>query len=392
MIQKNKKNSRSLIQHALKNPFKKIPEPLEYEYLCFQQKVKFKYLLQVNLIAQFAYAAYSIVDIYILYDLNPLLILSKVIYAVLMTCMTVYIYKRIKNPAIFDIFLPVSIIGAAALWFYLVNLSASPYISSYIYASLLFILLANLCIQLKFTPALICSIIITIINYIGVYFSTKATSQPIILYAIIYNPILIFSLYISWCATYNARSIFLHHKLSDCNFQALEVMAHTDLLTGLSNRRYFERLAKNKIKTTNLKEDLLFLIIFDVDHFKLINDTYGHDVGDAVLKKIAMICKGILRKNDLFARYGGEEFIVLLPNTQQQDAYKITERLRLQIEKTPLITHNNQPLYFTISAGISIINDEISSLSTAIKNADTALYQAKTSGRNKVMGQVFNMA
>lgn len=392
MIQEYKKTSRLLIQSALKSPFKKIPTKFKNEYLSFQQKFKFKYLLQVNLISQFSYATYSIADWYILSDINPYLLLIKLMYTALMTAFTVYIYKCTKNTQLFDLLLPYSIIGASALWFYLVSLSSSPYLTSYIYASLIFILLANLCVQLKFTPALISSIAITLVSYMGVYHVAHASIEQITLYSMIYNPILVFSLYISWCSTYNARNIFLHQKLNDYNFQALEMIAHTDMLTGLNNRRYFERLARHKIKDSDLKNSPLYLIIFDVDHFKNINDTYGHDIGDAVLKKISDICRRILRKNDLFARYGGEEFIVLLPDTLEQDACKITERLRLQIEKTPLMINSCENLYFTVSVGITIINEDVNELYTAIKNADTALYQAKTSGRNKVMSQMLNMA
>lgn len=385
MYQEYEQESRLIIRKALKTMLARIPQQYHHEYLEYQKDLKLKYLLHINLIGQFAYALYSIADWFVISDVGLTAVLYKSIYTLFASVTTLYLYKYYRKVEVFDLILPCSIIGASALWFYLVNLSASPNVPIYIYSSLVFIVLANLCIQVRFMPALITSFLITIVSFVGVYHIVDGVVGQFILYLLSYIPVLIFSLVISWGSTYKSRSIFLHHKLDSFNRQILEIMAHTDMLTGIDNRRYFERRAKNAIEENSITEKPISLLIFDVDHFKSINDNYGHDVGDGVLKKISDVCKTVLRKGDLFARYGGEEFIALLPNTKESNAFLIAERLRQKIEHTPIIVHGHGPVYFTVSVGVTIVDYHKNTLDDAIKQADIALYSAKSAGRNLVM-------
>jgi diguanylate cyclase (GGDEF)-like protein len=384
--------SRALIQNALRSPFAKIPDGFKHEYYSYQKKLKFKFLFRINVIAQLSYAVYSIIDWYMIADVGLLAITTKCLYSLIAACITFYIYKFGTRAEIFDLVLPISIVGATALWFYLINQSVSPNIPIYIYASLLFIILANISVQIRFTPALYSSSVIALISCIGVYFAVDKYMPLFILYLVIYLPVFCFSLFIGWDSTYKSRSIFLYHKLETFNRQALEVMAHTDVLTGLNNRRYFERLASQAISEAQQNNEETYLLIFDVDHFKTINDTYGHDVGDEVLKKISEVCKKVLRRSDLFARFGGEEFIVLLSNTDKSNVHRIAERLRLQIENSPLHVNGNTPIQFTISIGVTTLGEAQNDLNAAIKQADNALYKAKFSGRNKVIFDEVNVA
>lgn len=384
IYQKYEQESRLIVQKALKTLSAQIPKQYDHEYLEYQKDLKFTYLLQINLIAQMAYALYSIADWLVITDVG-LTILYKIIYTLFASAITIYLYKYHRKIELFDLVLPCSIIGAATLWFYLINLSASPNVPIYIYSSLVFILLANLSMQVRFTPALIISFIITMVSLIGVYHAVKGSWEQFFLYLLSYVPVLVFSLVMSWGSTYKSRSIFLHHKLDSFNRQVLELMAHTDTLTGINNRRYFERRAKSTIGNNTIDQQPIALLMFDVDHFKSINDNYGHDIGDVVLKKISDVCKTILRDQDLFARYGGEEFIALLHNTEEDDAYVIAERLRQKIEQTPIIVQSFGSIYFTVSIGITMINCHNDTLHSAIKRADTALYSAKSTGRNLVM-------
>lgn len=385
IYQEYEQESRLLVQKALKTMLARIPKQYDDEYLEYQKDLKLKHLLQINLIAQAAYAFYSIADWYVIADVGMLAITTKLLYTAIISVITLYLFKYNRKVELFDLILPCSIIGASALWFYLVNLSASPNVTIYIYSSLVFVLLANLSIQVRFLPALIVSFTITIIGFVGVYYAIDGAFEQFVLYLLSYMPILVFSLVMSWVSTYKSRSIFLHHKLDSFNRQTLEMMAHTDMLTGIDNRRYFERRAKKTISDHANNEQPISLLMLDIDHFKAINDTYGHDVGDEVLKKMSDVCKTVLRSNDLFARYGGEEFIALLPHTPQENAYLIAERLRQKIEKSPIIVQGYGPIYFTASIGVTLIDYDKYTFNDAIKQADIALYIAKSAGRNLVM-------
>jgi diguanylate cyclase (GGDEF)-like protein len=127
----------------------------------------------------------------------------------------------------------------------------------------------------------------------------------------------------------------------------------------------------------------LSVLHIDIDKFKEINEKYGHDAGDAVLKEFVIFCKDNLRQSDLFARYGGVEFIVLLQNTPSLGAAIIAERFRARIEEMS-VTYEKQTIHFTISIGISQALDNDTSSTAVISRADIALYQAKKKGRNRI--------
>lgn len=376
-----KKAERALVHSALKDPFVRIPLIYKLDYLKYQKQQNHRYLLQVNLLAQLAYASYTISDWFILADVQILAVLLKLSYSVLMMGITLFFYYRQIRIELFDQLLPISIIGAASIWMYLLNLSEHPLTQIYQYASLVFIMLANLCVQVYFKPAFTNSLLISLIIAVGTYFNTLEHEQHFLLFTLIYLPIFFFSLYISWNSTLKARTLFLQYLLDDFNRQALDQMAFTDMLTGANNRRSFKHLAENQLhRDPNCVSSLL---LFDVDHFKAINDTYGHDAGDEVLKHIVNVTKSLLRRQDIFARFGGEEFIILLPDTPLEKAIKIAERLRIQIAEQVLYLHENH-IKFTISIGVTSFYSHQTMLYSSIKQADLALYCAKKQGRNQV--------
>lgn len=385
MPNNHEKESRLLIQQALEDPLARIPTCLKSTYYDYQKHLNLKYFLQVNLFAQLAYSSYTLADIFILNDIYTLLIITKLSYTVLMLLITTWMYQYYNKPQIFDLLLPTSIIGATAIWFFNLNQSLSPYTLIYQYSSLVFIVLANLGVQVRFGPSLMMSALITLMIYIGVYFNVEGNSMQLLLFSLIYLPVLCFSIYISWNSTLKSRIVFLQHTLNDYNRQAFEHMAHTDSLTGLNNRRFFEYLAKQHVQE-NLDKDAALqtsLIVFDVDHFKKINDSYGHDVGDRVLQIIAETARNQMRQSDILARYGGEEFVALLTKTNLEDAFKIAERLRKCIEETQVLIDQHQRLNFTISIGTAVLENCSTDLNALLKQADIALYQAKANGRNR---------
>lgn len=170
--------------------------------------------------------------------------------------------------------------------------------------------------------------------------------------------------------------------------EELFTQASTDPLTGLFNRRQFELMANTQVSLAKRHKTAYCIIMLDIDHFKKVNDTYGHDAGDEVLKYIALILKSSLRESDVLARYGGEEFILFLPHTSPTEGWHVAERLRSSVAETPIFS-NKTTLNVTISLGLSTSMEP--NLSLVIKEADTALYESKTTGRNKTTLYTPNM-
>jgi diguanylate cyclase (GGDEF)-like protein len=171
--------------------------------------------------------------------------------------------------------------------------------------------------------------------------------------------------------------------------EALRHLVITDSLSGLYNRRHFDKLAEDEITRALRYSRPLSVMMFDIDFFKHINDNYGHAGGDAVLKAVAKATKEMIRATDVPARYGGDEFIVLLPETAVTEAAAVAEKLRRQIGETPVQAEAG-PIAITISVGVSDCLGKTNSkpqemvLLELISNADRALYASKSAGRNRL--------
>ena len=176
----------------------------------------------------------------------------------------------------------------------------------------------------------------------------------------------------------------LHERLKEKNRQ-LKEMANRDGLTGLYNHRYFKETILNDFQRAVRYHESLSCVMFDIDHFKKFNDTYGHQTGDMVLKTLGGLVGELIRDSDLSARYGGEEFILLMYHTASQEAFMIAERLRKAVEQHKFRA-DNLVLTVTISVGVaSFPHPEIADAKTLIECADKALYRAKEEGRNRVI-------
>ena len=175
----------------------------------------------------------------------------------------------------------------------------------------------------------------------------------------------------------------LIRRLSDSRNE-LERQALTDPMTKLYNRRYIAEITPHLIGLAQRNETDLSVIILDIDKFKNVNDTYGHKVGDDVIILLSQTLQKHTRQSDVVCRFGGEEFVILLPETPADGAFSLAETLRVKVEELVVPLENDQTLRFTISMGVSLVSSEDKNLDTAITRADTALYEAKESGRNKV--------
>lgn len=165
--------------------------------------------------------------------------------------------------------------------------------------------------------------------------------------------------------------------------ETAELLARTDALTGLANRRAFDETAQMEIQRAQRYGTPLTLILADLDHFKAINDCYGHDAGDRVLQEFAHILVSSVRTVDLVGRWGGEEFAILMPGTDLQEAMQAAERMRRQVEQAE-IQFATCSCRFTASFGVAAFLSDMPTLDSLLGRADLALYRAKRHGRNRV--------
>jgi diguanylate cyclase (GGDEF)-like protein len=164
-------------------------------------------------------------------------------------------------------------------------------------------------------------------------------------------------------------------------------LAITDSITKLYIHRYFQLRLDEEVKRSQRYNSTLTLLMCDIDHFKEINDTYGHQQGDLILKEVSVILKINTRSTDIACRYGGEEFVIILPETTQSDAKIVAERIRRDIanHEFPSITDGQKPVRCTISIGVAGFPLNANDKDELIQKADSSMYQAKGSGRNRVV-------
>lgn len=165
----------------------------------------------------------------------------------------------------------------------------------------------------------------------------------------------------------------------------LRKLANTDPLTELSNRRHFTTLLEREIKRSRRNGNPLSLLLLDLDHFKTVNDRFGHNCGDMALKAFADTSRDILRDIDVIGRLGGEEFSIFLPDTDREGAYILAERMRQGVENIDLVSDKNEPIKLTVSIGVAMLDNLMGDrIEDILQRADKALYRAKNEGRNRV--------
>jgi diguanylate cyclase (GGDEF)-like protein len=189
----------------------------------------------------------------------------------------------------------------------------------------------------------------------------------------------------AWGILFSARLVGALRVL-DRNTQELERLSITDSLTGLYNRRHLFETGMREMARTRRYSNPVSLMMIDVDHFKAINDTWGHPTGDRVLQELAQVMKSIVRDQDSAGRLGGEEFAVILPETDPQGAGIIAERLRAAVQESAMVTvDDGSSVNVTVSIGIATSTPDNDSFEAVMSHADKGLYLAKDGGRNRVM-------
>jgi diguanylate cyclase (GGDEF)-like protein len=195
------------------------------------------------------------------------------------------------------------------------------------------------------------------------------------------NKALVISLFISGYLRNVGFIMMVSHRL----YQDLRDAASIDFLTKIYNRRATQEILDQQFYQFQRYHNSCSIILLDIDHFKKVNDNYGHEIGDKVLQSVTHILKNHLRKNDTLGRWGGEEFLIVLPNTVIEKATEVAEKLKQEIAREKI-----QGIDCTISLGVKTIDNNDQTIDQAVKRADDALYKAKHSGRNCVVAYAHN--
>lgn len=182
---------------------------------------------------------------------------------------------------------------------------------------------------------------------------------------------------------YDVTDVAINRRQLQAANAELQRLSSTDRLTGLYNRGHWEEMLRLDYARHRRYDSQAALVMFDIDHFKAINDNYGHQAGDAVIQHVAGLIRENLRDSDVAGRYGGEEFVVLLPDTDKEGALMFAERLRYVVEACE-VRHEQHRIRFTISLGVADLSAPSNGHAQLIEWADSALYASKSAGRNRV--------
>lgn len=211
------------------------------------------------------------------------------------------------------------------------------------------------------------------------FFIPQDTQNDSLIVALVFFFGSIFVVLVSWLMVQTTKDIKRVAKL--------EVQSITDPLIGIYNRRYLNQRLSEEIPRARRYKFPLSVLLLDIDHFKQVNDRFGHLTGDMVLVKIGEILKQNIRESDIAARYGGEELVLVLPNTSGENAYILAERIRLTLEKVAYKGHQSNTPEFgcTVSIGVASLGDQNIDTEEILRQSDVALYKAKNTGRNRVV-------
>ncbi|MFL0809641.1 MAG: diguanylate cyclase [Agarilytica sp.] len=243
-------------------------------------------------------------------------------------------------------------------------------------------------LYLRYSPWVYGGAVVLVMGVIGLfnwYFLINYNQSSVLLFPLL----LVFFSYVFQVLIYsflieqqNMRLTEYGRELKGRNEQ-LEAMANTDTLTGLMNRRAFLQIFSHEMDRYNRHGTVFSVAVMDLDHFKLVNDEYGHQAGDDVLKLFSGILTETFRQSDIAARWGGEEFVALLPDTHEEQAKMALEKVRKNFEAASVETPEG-PLKCTVSIGAAQFDDDHLSLDDVLAHADKALYMAKETGRNRI--------
>ncbi len=315
-------------------------------------------------------------------DLMPLVIIRSCF--VVWSLLILYLLKTIKNSHAFDLLTGAWLLGLIAMMVFIYATRPIGNLSNTL-TSCLMVLLFYALFPARLSVQIFCALSLSFANILHVY-EIKDQLQLNTVNAIrtsylVCNVLGVF-IAVRW---HKSRRREFSTYLKACSLRKkLEELAYTDDLTGLANRRSSLKKMVSEYHRHERYGNNLSIMLIDIDFFKEVNDAYGHDLGDMVLKHIASLFKSCSRSHDHAGRFGGEEFLILLPETSLSEAIQLAERLRKHCAESAVTTNDNE-IKITVSVGVVQANTRDANAKDMLKRADVALYQAKERGRNCVV-------
>ena len=290
-----------------------------------------------------------------------------------------FLDKSIILVTIFGGFLPAMITGSIAALLRLTYFGVSSDSMIYFHATIIFLFGCRLITLVKLkekTKGIVLLLISLIIRSISYFLIINSGQNLLLVIAITWIASILMALIVYYVVQYLVKAHNLLNRLKNESTH--------DYLTGLYNTRRFDLKYNDAIKDTIDKMGKVSLLIIDIDHYKSVNDTYGHMAGDAVLKELGLVLMSSSRKDDVVSRIGGEEFAIVMKNLNKEDTLTVAERIRSNIESHPFLLPDNNIINITVSVGVAVYPDTIEDIKDLKETADSKLYEAKRTGRNKV--------
>lgn len=370
-----------------------IPDGLQPAFQAYVLAHYRGFLLAINLIAAGAFYVYVFADAILIPDMavTSWVVRTALVAVGLLNIALVFRYCR--NLLLLDLLMPVHDLICAVAWFELLKRSHSPDVATFLYASVIFVLLGNLGVRVSFKGALWMSLVISAVIIGNVALLHPGDSKALLVFVVVYLPVMLFSLFMAWTNVAGVRRAFLadqeerwqQAQLYDLNLR-LQALAITDALTRVGNRRAFDQHLGERWKVMEQSGESFGLLLVDIDYFKPFNDHYGHQAGDRCLAEVAQVMAGCVGQGQLF-RYGGEEFAILLPLAGHLHLRSTAERLAQEVRGLN-IQHLHRPDahgLLTISIGAALCNSpDVTQGRDLFGLCDRLLYQAKQQGRNRV--------
>jgi diguanylate cyclase (GGDEF)-like protein len=382
---------RDLVNASLNNWRLPIPPALGKDFLRHQYRQNANFMLLITVIGHLAFYSYAIADYLLVPEIFDWSLILRTLFIGTLLPLNLYLIRKVQDITFLELVFSASLMLATVMWLgVLLPRAQNEIIHFYVYASIIFVVVLNLVIRSNYWLAVTISLLHTVATLFFVYLLNHGEWEAIFVYSIVYLPVLYFSLFISWHNTHTARRLFLlsvvesldKAELEEAN-RKLSLLAHTDSLTGLPNRVLFDDRLRQAVIKARRDGGRLALMFIDLDHFKPVNDTYGHAVGDLLLQEVANRMVGCVRESDTVARIGGDEFEVLLPDIEKNDdAQLVADKIRDAVARP--FNVNGIRLDISSSIGIAIYPEHGTSGLDLGKNADAALYRAKNGGRNRV--------
>ncbi len=365
-----------------------VPSALSSRFADYVDAKTRPYIRAVIVIGALGYTMFLLGDLVVAPDVFWSSLLLRTLFLAVVMVLTHFMVSRGRNIYLLEVVGAVYVHIAALIWYFLLFQSASPDVGVYSFASVIFVLWMNLGFSVSFRSAVVASCSLTALLMGGVWMLSSGSWVTIFIYGSLHASVLVFSLVVSWYNSFNQRRLFLfgiideskNTELREAN-RKLWSQAHSDPLTGLPNRPLLEDRLNQALAAAQRSGRKVGVLFIDLDRFKPVNDNYGHEVGDRVLRAVADRMSGMVRDADTLARVGGDEFVVVLTSIRNEE--EALAKAGELIEAVAAPFHDeDRTIHIGCSIGIAMYPEHAQDSGLLRQMADQAVYAAKANGRN----------